>query len=191
MTSQYQKINHVLPREVVDTFKTLSGDVSKRNAYIKALRNQEWSLQSLADVQGVTRERIRQICNGDYESVTKDVSVAGLPLPTPPLKPVREKKVYPEPRQEVLERLKELQPLAQQVRSHSPRYRQEAEEYSLLIFKTYKEDGVSLFRLAKYLGVTHGSLRFRMARYGYIEKNGSTNSCYKPILDKNRYALQS
>ena len=191
MTSQYQKINHILPQEVVDTFKTLTGDVSKRNAYIKALRNQEWSLQSLADVQGVTRERIRQICNGDYESVTKEVSVAGFPLPTPPLKPVREKKVYPEPRPEVLERLKELQPLAQQVRSHSPRYRKEAEEYSLLIFKTYKEDGVSLFRLAKYLGVTHGSLRFRMARYGYIEKNGSTNSCYKPILDKNRYALQS
>jgi transcriptional regulator with XRE-family HTH domain len=191
MTSQYQKINHVLPTEVVDTFKTINEDIPKRNAYIKALRNQEWSLQSLADVHGVTRERIRQICNGDYETSAREVSVAGFPLPTPPLKPVREKKIYAEPRADALAKMLELQPLAQQVRSHSPRYRKEAEEYSALIYETYKQDGVSLFRLAKYLGVTHGSLRFRLARYGYMEKNGSTNSCYKPILDKNRYALQS
>jgi len=191
MTSQYQKINHVLPTEVVDAFKTINEDIPKRNAYIKALRNQEWSLQSLADVHGVTRERIRQICNGDYETSAREVSVAGFPLPTPPLKPVREKKIYPEPRPDALAKMLELQPLAQQVRSHSPRYRKEAEEYSALIYETYKQDGVSLFRLAKYLGVTHGSLRFRLARYGYMEKNGSTNSCYKPILDKNRYALQS
>ena len=191
MTSQYQKINHVLPTEVVDAFKTINEDIPKRNAYIKALRNQEWSLQSLADVHGVTRERIRQICNGDYETSTREVSVAGFPLPTPPLKPVREKKIYPEPRPDALAKMLELQPLAQQVRSHSPRYRKEAEEYSALIYETYKKDGVSLFRLAKYLGVTHGSLRFRLARYGYMEKNDSTNSCYKPILDKNRYALQS
>lgn len=191
MTSQYQKINHALPQEVLDTFSTISGDVLKRNAYIKALRSQEWSLQSLATVQGVTRERIRQICKGEYETSEQEVSVSELPLPNPPLKEVRQKKIYSEPRPEVLARLKELQPLAQQVRSHSPRYRKEAEEYSALVFETYKTDGVSLFRLAKHLGVTHGALRFRMARYGYIEKSGSTNSCYRPIADKNRYVLQS
>lgn len=190
MSSPYVKVNHTLPEEVVEATKSLAGNSVARNSYVRALRNQGWSLQSIGDLFDVSRERVRQICSeADDASVVSLIS--SLPLPTPPLKPVKEKKVYAEPSAESLERLKELQPLAQQVRSHSPRYRKEAEEYSALIYKVYKEEGVSLFRLARYLGVTHGSLRFRLSRYGYITGSKSSSSCYRPILQKNRYTLQS
>lgn len=188
MTSPYVKVNHTLPEEVVEANKSLAGNVIARNAYARALRNQGWSLQSIGDVFGVSRERVRQICSSPDVGAEQ---VAHLPLPTPPLKPIKEKKVYPEPSAEALARLKELQPLAQQVRSHSPRYRKEAEEYSALVYKVYKDENVSLFRLARYLGVTHGSLRFRLARYGYLTNSSSNSSCYRPILKKNRYTLQS
>jgi hypothetical protein len=195
MTKEYVKVNHRLPQEVVDSFTKIGTDTLTRNAYIRVLRDNHWSLQSIADaVGGMTRERIRQIVEGSYSgSDTASAISAGLNLPTPmpPLKPVKEPKVYTEPSPETLARLLELQPLAQQVRSHSPRYRQEAEEYSALINHAYKVEGVSLYRLAKRLGVTHGSLRFRMARYGYLVGHNSASSCYKPILEKNRYVLHS
>lgn len=188
MTSAYVKINHTLPAEVKATFLEFGDDLGKRNDYIYLLRQNEWSLQSIADVVGFTRERIRQICS-QYE---KAPNSSGLSLPTPPLKPVRQKRVLPEPDPSEIKTLLSLQPKVQKVRSNSPQFRKEAEEYSALIFKIYSQDGVSLFRLAKYLGVTHGALRFRMARYGYIKNKGkSTSSCYKPIAKSNRYILNA
>lgn len=194
-TSEYVKVNHQLPQEVLEAFANIGTDILQRNAYIRVLRNSHWSLQSIADAAGgMTRERVRQIVEGSYAGSDTSSAIAGsfsFPVPTPPLKAVKEPKVYTEPAPETLARLLELQPLAQQVRSHSPRYRQEAEEYSALINHTYTVEGVSLYRLAKRLGVTHGSLRFRMARYGYLNSHNSKSTCYKPILDKNRYTLQS
>jgi hypothetical protein len=184
--SLYTKINHTLPQEVYSAFEAIGEDFEKRNLYIASLRANGWSLQSIADAVGFTRERIRQICE-----VTTATNRSSYPLPNPPLKPVKEKRVLPEPDPKSIERLLKLQPMAQQVRSHSTKFRKEAEEYSALVYKVYKEEGVSLFRLAKYLGVTHGALRFRMARYGYIKTKNSNSSCYQPILDKNRYVLKS
>lgn len=195
MTTDYVKINHKLPQEVVDTFASIGSDTLMRNAYIKVLRSNNWSLQAIADaVGGMTRERIRQIVGGSYQNSDSATSLSAsmnFPVPTPPLKPVKEPKVYAEPSEQTLSRLLELQPMAQQVRSHSPKFRKEAEEYTSLINHAHTVEGVSLYRLAKRLGVTHGSLRFRMARYGYLKNHNSKSTCYKPILDKNRYALQS
>lgn len=195
MTTEYVKINHQLPAEVAEAFTKIGTDTLTRNAYIRVLRSNHWSLQSIADAAGgMTRERVRQITEGAYAGSDTAGSISaglGLPTPTPPLKAVKELKVYAEPSTQTLERLIELQPLAQQVRSHSPKYRQEAEEYTALLNHAYKVEGVSLYRLAKRLGVTHGSLRFRMARYGYLTSHNSKSSCYKPILEKNRYVLQS
>lgn len=195
MTTGYVKINHKLPQEVYDAFAKIGSDTLMRNAYIRVLRDNHWSLQAIADaVGGMTRERIRQIVNGIYDnsdSATTLSSSMSFPVPTPPLKPVKEPKVYAEPSEQTLSRLIELQPYAQQVRSHSPKYRKEAEEYTALINHAHRVEGVSLYRLAKRLGVTHGSLRFRMARYGYLTNHKSKSTCYKPILEKNRYVLQS
>ncbi len=195
MTTGYVKINHKLPSEVVDAFTKIGTDTLLRNAYIRVLRDNHWSLQAIADaVGGMTRERIRQIVNGIYDksdTASTLSSSMNFPVPTPPLKPVKEPKVYAEPPEKTLSRLLELQPYAQQVRSHSPKFRKEAEEYTALINYAHTTEGVSLYRLAKRLGVTHGSLRFRMARYGYLTNHKSKSTCYKPILEKNRFVLQS
>lgn len=195
-TAKIIKINHSLPQEVVDKFATLSSDTSARNAYMKALRDNQWSLQSIADAVinsgtgSFSRERVRQIVEAEKTSKSP-VSVASFPLPTPPLKPVKEPRVFIEPTPETLKRLLELQPYAQQVRSHSTKYRQEAEEYTALLNYAHTVEGVSIFRLAKRLNVTHGALRFRLARYGYLKGFSSDSTCYKPILTKNRFVLKS
>jgi hypothetical protein len=95
---------------------------------------------------------------------------------------VKAERVFVEPSAETLARLKELQPKAQQVRSTSPRYRQEAEEYTALLNKAHVEEGVSVYRLAKRLGITHSSIRFRLARYGYKPTpTGSDSPVYRPL----------
>jgi hypothetical protein len=93
---------------------------------------------------------------------------------------------YVMPTPELLARLKELQPYAQQVRANSPRFRAEAEEYTYLLNQAHNEQKVTLYRLAKLLGVTTSALAFRLVRYGYRTTTLGKSSAYKPILDKNR-----
>jgi hypothetical protein len=72
------------------------------------------------------------------------------------------------------------------VRSNGTKYRKEAEEYTRLLNQAHVEEGVTLYRLAKRLGVTHGALRFRLVRYGYKTPVNATSKVYTPILEKNR-----
>jgi hypothetical protein len=94
--------------------------------------------------------------------------------------------VYIEPSPETLKRLLELQPYAQQVRSSGKKYRAEAEEYTSLLNHAHTVEGVTLYRLAKRLGVTHGALRFRLVRYGYKKTVTATSKVYNPIIKENR-----
>ena len=98
--------------------------------------------------------------------------------------------VYIEPSPENLARLLELKPLAQKVRYDHTTYRKEAEEYSALIWHVHSVEGVTLYRLAKRLGVTHGALRFRLARYGYKLPKTAKSPCYTPIKQENRAVTQ-
>jgi transcriptional regulator with GAF, ATPase, and Fis domain len=107
-------------------------------------------------------------------------------VPVPPQHEVKAKREFIEPDPESLARLLELQPMAKQVRSHATRFRAEAEEYTALIAKLHEEDGVTLYRLAKRLGVTHSALRFRLARYGYKLSDSGVSKVYQPINPKNR-----
>jgi hypothetical protein len=93
---------------------------------------------------------------------------------------------YIEPTPETLARLLELQPNAQKVRFNSTKFRKEAEEYTALINHAHTIERVTLYRLAKRLGVTHGALRFRLARYGYKEPPTATSRAYQVVLEKNR-----
>jgi transcriptional regulator with XRE-family HTH domain len=168
----------------------LTKDKDLRAAYVKALRLKGWTLEAIADSLGLTRERIRQIqimatpANivyilsnpGEFpvpELETKEIEVPAAPA-------------YVEPSPETLARLLELQPLAQKVRYDHSAYRKEAEEYSALVWHANSVEGVTLYRLAKRLGVTHGALRFRLARYGYILPKTGKSKCYSPIKQKNR-----
>lgn len=173
---------HTLPDEVVQTFADLGKDMEKRNSYAKALRDKQWTLQSISEAANLTRERVRQIVK---ETQTADIST--LPTPEPPKHERKSPRVYVEPDPDKLARLLELKPLAQQVRLNSPKYRAEAEEYTKLLAEVHLDDGVTLYRLAKRLGVTHGALRFRLARYGYKTPQNGDSKVYTPIREENRF----
>ena len=188
--TEYIKKHQTLPGNIKEAFDSII-DNEERDQLISALRHVGWTLESIASASGITRERVRQISNSyDLEDPTVGTSgltlVADIPIPTPPLKPEKPKPVYIEPSPETLARLLELQPLAQLVRSNGVKYRAEAEEYTALLNHAHVVEGVTLYRLAKRLGVTHGALRFRLVRYGYKTADKATSKVYTPILEKNR-----
>jgi lambda repressor-like predicted transcriptional regulator len=182
MTSTIKKRLIKLPPDI----KTLLGSITDgetRDDYVRSLRRVGWTLQAISESIGVSRERVRQICEMPDSGTNMAES---MPVPTPPATAIKEKKVYIDPSPVLLARALELQPLAQQVRSSGTRFRAEAEEYTRLVNQMMVE-GVTLYRLAKQLGVTHGALRFRLTRYGYIKPpEGSTSLVYRPIVEKNR-----
>jgi lambda repressor-like predicted transcriptional regulator len=188
----YTKTNAKLPEDVYENFKKIASDLELRNAYIKELRAASWSLQSIADAAGISsRERVRQIVEGRYKHLSSSKVSTDFSVPALPLKEVKQPRVLTEPSEQTLSKLLELKPSAQKVRSHSPNFRKEAEQYTELINHAITVEGVSVRHLGKRLGVSPSALRFRMARYGYITTHNGNSVCYQPILDKNRYVLQS
>jgi transcriptional regulator with XRE-family HTH domain len=179
---------------VTTTALNLVEDKDMRAAYIYVLRMKGWKLQALADALGLTRERIRQIESKASPALAIRVLADPGSFPVPELDTVEIEvlapPVYIEPSPEALARLLELKPLAQKVRYDHPQYRKEAEEYSALIWHLYSVEGVTLYRLAKRLGVTHGALRFRLARYGYLLPKTGKSPCYTPIKQNNRVVTQ-
>lgn len=174
-----------LPLEVADTLQKLRNEKSKELPnYITELRSVGWSLGAISIPLGLTRERVRQL----NEKGTADSST-GYEVPELPTKPVKEKveRIVIEPNEEVVARLLELQPMAQQVRGKGQQFRAQGVEYSRLIANELQR-GVLSSHLAKKLGVTHSALNFRMVRYGYSESH-STAQCYKRVeysnLDNN------
>lgn len=171
-----------LPPEVRELFLKVR-DADDRNSYIKALRNEGWTLDAIAKATGMTRERVRQIAGFTADSVID----ASFLVPSLPIVQPKPKKEIVSPSPETLSRLQELQPMAQQVRSHAKRFREEAEEYTSLLWKAVTEEGVTLYRMAQVLGVTHSALRFRLIRYGYLSGVVNPNNrVYAPINPANR-----
>jgi hypothetical protein len=179
---KYVKKNQQVPDYIADFFKGPI-DVSTRDYLIQTMCDKHWTYEAVAAACNITRERVRQIslagATGGYIDLPFDI-------PEPPIKPERAKPVYIEPSAETLSRLLELQPYAQQVRSNGKKYREEAEEYTKLLNYAHTVEGVTLYRLAKRLGVTHGALRFRLVRYGYKKPVTATSKVYTPILSENR-----
>jgi hypothetical protein len=178
--NEYIKKNQKLPESIYKTFQEVA-TTDVRDQLIRELRDKSWTLEAISGASGLTRERVRQISNTEIPGFT-----TGLDLPEPPLKPEKAKPVYVEPKADTLDRLLELQPYAQQVRSNGKKYREEAEEYTKLLNHAHTVEGVTLYRLAKRLGVTHGALRFRLARYGYKKPLTATSKVYTPIVKENR-----
>jgi hypothetical protein len=172
-----------LPDDVVEAFRTLE-DTETRDDYVALLRASGWTLQSIAAASELSRERVRQIVKDREGVVIQDFE--GGPTPLPPEREIKAPVEYVEPLPETLERLLELKPLAMKVRSNLPDYREEAEEYTALLNHAHTVEGVTLYRLAKRLGVTHGALRFRLARYGYKQPKTGTSKVYTPIKRENR-----
>jgi len=183
--NNYIKKNQTLPDNIRAAFETTS-DNAKRDQLIKALADANWTYEAISNASGLTRERIRQIANASALLAKEFDYQLEVEIPSPPLKPEKPKPSYVEPHPDTLRRLLELQPYAQQVRSNGKKYRAEAEEYTKLLDHAHTVEGVTLYRLAKRLGVTHGALRFRLVRYGYKQPVTATSKVYKPISEKNR-----
>lgn len=174
---RFRKINLTLPSEVHHKFTTLG--INERNDYITALRNAGWTLQSISEATGITRERVRQIVAETTPTITFDT------VPLPPVVVEKPKPVYVEPSAETLAMLITLRPLAAQVRGTSPAFRAEGEEYTRLLNHAHTVEGVTIYRLAKRLGVTPASIRFRLARYGYLPSLKGENTTYQLLKSKS------
>ena len=180
-----KKSNLELPEQVKDLFRVLDtkSDREMRNDYITALVSSGWSQASVARASGLSSQMIRVVIS------THKPNPAPATLLIPQV-PRHAEKVgtsrYVIPTPELIARLKELQPYAQQVRSNSPRFRAEAEEYTYLINQAHKEQGVTLYRLAKLLGITTSAIAFRLVRYGYRTTEHGKSSAYRSIVDSNR-----
>lgn len=170
-----QKKQITLPSEAVELLKNLT--LKERKEYIKALRNEGWTCQSIGEVLGVSRQRIDQIAK-EVTVITGSYYVPK--VPSTPIYKFKAKEVEPE----ILEQLKELHAKASLVRSSSPNYRKEAEQFTKLAWEQTQK-GVTVYSLAKSLGVTHGALYFRFVRYGYATSNGKSKT-YNKILFREK-----
>jgi transcriptional regulator with XRE-family HTH domain len=167
-------------------------DLPTRAAYVKALRMKGWTLQAIAGALGVTRERIRQIEAKASPSLLVYVlsNPGNFPVPELETKEVEVPDTTPVvPSEVTLKRLLELKPFAQQVRWDQSEHRAAGEEYTALLWHAHSVEGVTIYRLAKCIGVTHGAIRFRLARYGYIQPITAKSKAYTPIKEKNRAVL--
>jgi len=174
------KSDLTLPKEVSDILIALPLD--ERRAYVFELRKAGWTLQSMATPLKITRESIR-LYGLKEPSLEVLAKVKHLPIVQPPLIELyveRVKRVKPDP--QVIAQLKELQPKAFMVRGKGKSNREEAELYTRLIYELM-ESGVSGYRIAKKLGVTHSALAFRLVRYGYTTSNGTSRS-YRKLTNR-------
>jgi transcriptional regulator with XRE-family HTH domain len=185
---KYQKKNQQLPKEVHEFFSTPGLTLSSRDGIIRSLADADWTFEAIAGASGITRERVRQISKTQHMMWPADpkLSEHSLDIPEPPIKFEKPKREYIEPSPKTLQRLLELQPYAQQVRSNGTKYREEAEEYTALLNHAHTVEEVTLYRLAKRLGITHGAIRFRLVRYGYKKAITATSKVYMPIIRDNR-----
>jgi hypothetical protein len=190
MTKTYTKHikkNQVLPQDIHIFFSTISGNNDVRDILICQLVDANWTYEAVANASGITRERVRQIRKAASTSALRHEDQHLLiDIPEPPLKPEPIRPTYIEPSPKTLQRLLELQPYAQQVRSNGTKYREEAEEYTALLNHAHTVEEVTLYRLAKRLGITHGAIRFRLVRYGYKNAVTATSKVYMPIIRDNR-----
>jgi len=167
------KSNLTLPKEVTDILISLP--LTERKAYASELCKAGWTLQSVATPLNITRESIRLYTLAEHSGEVL-AKISNLPIVQPPVIEVyveRVKRILPDPK--VIAQLKELQPKAFMVRGKGKSNREEAELYTRLIYELM-ESGVSGYRIAKELGVTHSALAFRLVRYGYTTSNGTSRS---------------
>jgi predicted transcriptional regulator len=135
--------------------------MTDRKAYVKRLCLAGWTYQSIADVFKVSRQAIEQY----LKKAEPNDYVNGLPIPEVPSDPIYQVKRQ-EVNDDVLLQLKELHSKAKLVRGKGKKYRHEAELFTKLAWEQTQQ-GVSVYSLAKSLGITHGALLFRFVRYGY------------------------
>ena len=166
------RTGQALPKETADLLKSLP--LQERKVYSQRLAKEGWTLQSIANVLGISRQAV------DYyrtKGQLTDEAIANamkLPIPSIPTKDITKMKAK-EVDSDVLLQLKELHSKAKLIRGKGKKYREEAELFTKLAWEQHQQ-GVSVYSLAKSLGLTTGALQFRFVRYGYKTSKGKSSS---------------
>jgi hypothetical protein len=179
------KHRQVLPRWLAD--QMLDSSKIDRDLLIFQLVELGWTQTAIGEAISISREGVRQIHKKMLAVIGSSASESHAHLPQPPVRPAKPKKTYVVPSDSTLDRLRMLMPIAQKVRGKSRRYRKEAEEFTALLNHAHKIEGVSIARLSKLLGVTHGAIRFRLCRYGYLKPVSGKSMVYNPVRLENRF----
>ena len=167
--------NQLLTPEVYLIFASFKTK-EERNQYVWRLRKEEgWSLESIGQAVGVTREMIRLIVEKlDRTPFQLMLSVASHPVPKRArVAKVVYRKTPIDP--EALKVLKELHATATLLRGKGSKNRAEAEEFTRLLNEQTLL-GVSTYTLAKELGLTVGAINLRLIRYGYRKTAGHSKA---------------
>ena len=174
-----------LPDDVVVILTSLP--VAKRKAYAKLLVNAGWTYSAVAKPLGISRQAVEYYVKEKHSrSCYKPEmleQVKNLPIPPLPTKPITKVK-FAQVDEDTERKLKELHDIAKQIRGNTSKYREEAEELAKLVWEQM-EQGISMYSIAKTLGITTSALAFRLVRYGYKTTNGKSKT-YNQI--KNRKA---
>lgn len=135
------------------------------NIYIAALREAGWTLAALSLPLSMSREAVR------IRQAAAPTTRTTLGVPRPPAKAKPAKKVRPQIPPDALRVMKALHADARQVRGWTP-VDSPLREASVRLTELIAEHhlaGVSIYRIAKQLEVTHLAIRARLARHGYME----------------------
>ena len=169
------RTGQALPKETADLLKSLP--LQERKVYSQLLVKEGWTLQSIANVLGISRQAV------DYyrtKGQLTDEAIANamkLPIPSIPTKDITKMKAK-EVDSDVLLQLKELHNKAKLIRGKSKKYRDEAEQFTKLAWEQHQQ-GISVYSIAKSLGITTGALQFRFVRYGYKTSQGKSQAYNK------------
>lgn len=172
-----------LPADTIELLKSLP--IKERKAYAKMLVDVGWTYNSIATPLGVTRQAVESYVKPKFKNAYKPEAlelVKDLPIPQVPTKAIMKAQMV-EASAEVVSQLKELHAKAKLVRGKGQNNRAEANELTKLLWEQHQQ-GISVYSLAKSLGVTPSSIQFRFVRYGYKTTNGKSGAYAKIQYDK-------
>lgn len=178
MTSEIIRARQKVPDDFAKTLRALAADATnggnlgrteasvRLNAVLMMARTQGWTTSALAEALGISHQAVSKRAN--QGRVRKDIP--DVPLPprrrTPmPAPPKRQLLIKPE----IAERLREMQKIAETVNGATPDddpRRAVSVEFTAAL-ASLVEQGVTVYQIAKVLGINHNAVRSRLARHGY------------------------
>jgi hypothetical protein len=180
--------HQVVPDGFAVTLRLLRHNRDPRLPMALRLAAQEgWTYVALAQPLGVSRERVRQLANGATGHAH------GVDIPPPPHRPDPQPPGTPPPtspptlsRQEV-SRLRRMCRAVSAVNGATPAddpLRHLSTQFTAELAAAHTR-GVSVYMIGKQLGVTHGAIRFRLGRHGYLPLPPSMrHQQYKGVTSK-------
>ncbi|HZM83815.1 MAG TPA: hypothetical protein VFC19_49485 [Candidatus Limnocylindrales bacterium] len=149
--------------ELRGLYTRLSAPSAELCATVSAARRRGWTLVSLGNALGVSRERVRQWA--ETADINQPIT---LEIPDLPPKPEPYKHVIPTLTPQQVEQLRDLRHKAMAMGCKDANHPAIAagHEFAVMV-NGYVAAGHRLRDIARELGITSGALRFRLGRWGF------------------------